>query len=256
MKFSFGIITGGSKNHREEKTDVEISDRIRQIIRTIEIQKIPDVEIVVVGGDDFYADHRVVKHVPFDENVVPRWITKKKNIVTSLTNHENIVFMHDYFSLDESWYQNMISFDKTFDIMMNRIIDINGNRYHDWSIEPRTHPWFKSHDDQTFLPYEIDHMSKYQYISGGYWVAKRHVMEEFPLNELLTWGQGEDVEWSQRVLSKYNFTMNKNSIVKLIKPRFASNWRIVGDEGLKIIQEIKENNNGQFQQARENSTFL
>jgi hypothetical protein len=241
MKFSFGIITGGSKNHRESKDDDEVANRIRKIIESIKIQDIPDVEIVVVGGKNLFHGLSSVKHIEFDESLVTNWITKKKNIITCETHHENIVYMHDYFSLDEDWYKGMISFDKSFHILMNRIVDINGDRFHDWSVYPSSHPWFTKHDDQTFLPYDVNHMSKYQYISGGYWIAKRHVMQEFPLNESLTWGQGEDVEWSLRVLQKYNFTMNEDSIVRLLKPRFASNWKVVGEEGMKIVESLKNN---------------
>ena len=42
-------------------------------------------------------------------------------------------------------------------------------------------------------------------------------MEEFPLDENLVWGQGEDVEWSKRVREKYDFNMNTNSTVRIIK---------------------------------------
>jgi hypothetical protein len=42
-------------------------------------------------------------------------------------------------------------------------------------------------------------------------------MEEFPLNETLSWGESEDVEWSKRVREKYTFTMNQNSTVKSSK---------------------------------------
>ena len=41
------------------------------------------------------------------------------------------------------------------------------------------------------------------YISGSYWVCKKHVMENFPLNDELLWGQGEDVEWSKIVREHY-----------------------------------------------------
>ena len=41
-------------------------------------------------------------------------------------------------------------------------------------------------------------------------------MENFPLNEELTWGEGEDVEWSKRV-EEHNFTFNPYSTVKLLK---------------------------------------
>jgi hypothetical protein len=59
-------------------------------------------------------------------------------------------------------------------------------------------------------------------------------MEEFPLNESLKWGQGEDVEWSQRVKSKFDFSINPNSIIRLLKPRF------IGDER-KILTQSQIN---------------
>ena len=67
------------------------------------------------------------------------------------------------------------------------------------------------------IPYTVKHLSKYMYISGSYWVAKKYVMMEFPLNENLTWGQGEDVLWSKQVREKYEFNMNTNSSVFIIK---------------------------------------
>ena len=43
----------------------------------------------------------------------------------------------------------------------------------------------------------------------------KKVMEEEPLDEDIVWGQGEDVEWSDRVREKYKYVMNTHSAVKL-----------------------------------------
>jgi len=48
-------------------------------------------------------------------------------------------------------------------------------------------------------------------------------MDEIPLNENLLHGQGEDVEWSQRVSKKYTFSFNKHSTVSLLKNKSMSN---------------------------------
>jgi hypothetical protein len=42
-------------------------------------------------------------------------------------------------------------------------------------------------------------------------------MLEFPLDESLSWGEGEDVLWSKQVREKYKFNMNTNSSVFIIK---------------------------------------
>jgi hypothetical protein len=55
------------------------------------------------------------------------------------------------------------------------------------------------------------------YFSGAYWVSKKNVMIEFPLNDELVWGEGEDVIWSIAVRENYEFKMNKYSKVKLLK---------------------------------------
>jgi hypothetical protein len=69
------------------------------------------------------------------------------------------------------------------------------------------------------IPYDITHLSKYMYISGSWWMAKMKVMEEFPLDNNLKHCESEDVEWSKRVRSKYNFSINKYSTVTFLKQK-------------------------------------
>ena len=57
------------------------------------------------------------------------------------------------------------------------------------------------------------------YISGAYWVAKKSVMEQEPLNENLCWGESEDVEWSYRIRQNYRYKMNPYTSVKLLKQK-------------------------------------
>jgi hypothetical protein len=227
MNFTFGIVTGGVHNHRESIPEQEIIKRIKKIIQTIQAQDIPNYEIIVVGGPNEYSNYIDVVHFHFDD-AGDNWITKKKNLITQNANFDNIVYMHDYYSLDKNWYYEMLKFGDNFQILINQILDINGNRYHDWEVLDFFTP------GESLLPYEEKTLSKFQYISGGFWIAKKNVMEEFPLNESLKWGQGEDVEWSQRVKSKFDFSINPNSIIRLLKPRF------IGDER-KILTQSQIN---------------
>lgn len=238
MEFTFGIITGGSNNHREYVTDVEVVERIKKIIKSILDQKIPSFEIIIIGGPDNYSEYENITHIPFNDFKYKGWITKKKNLITQKARFDNIVYMHDYFSLDTEWYKNMVDYSDPFEIMMNQILDMNGKRFHDWVIDPFKHPSLSECSMETFLPYEIKHMKKFQYISGGFWIAKKNIMQKFPLNETLFWGQDEDIEWSNRVLKFHSYSINKNSIVRLIKPRFATGWSLVGENGMKILEKI------------------
>jgi hypothetical protein len=65
-------------------------------------------------------------------------------------------------------------------------------------------------------PYTYD-KTQYLYVSGAYWIAKKYVMQDLPLNEKLFWNDGEDVEWSKRMREKYNYVFNPYSTVKLLK---------------------------------------
>jgi hypothetical protein len=86
------------------------------------------------------------------------------------------------------------------------------------------------------LPYSITGLSKYMYISGGYWIAKLNVMKEFPLDERLFWGEGEDVIWSKIVRKKYNFDMNENSTVRIIK---SGKDRVFKEMEGELLEKIK-----------------
>lgn len=91
---------------------------------------------------------------------------------------------------------------------------------------------------ECLIPYEMTHLSKYQYISGTYWVAKRDVMLEFPLDENLSWGEGEDVVWSKNVRNKYIFSMNPHSTVKSLKFKDTV-FSVASEETIKKLMEIR-----------------
>jgi hypothetical protein len=63
------------------------------------------------------------QRVPFDETIKQGWITRKKNIITSLAQYENIVYMHDYIRLEEDWYKGQLESGNNFKIRMNNFIE-------------------------------------------------------------------------------------------------------------------------------------
>lgn len=200
MKFTFGIITGGGAD-----------DRISQVIQSIKEENIPDFEIIVVGGCNIKDDN--LKVIPFDESIKQRWITKKKNLITYNSTYENIVFMHDYIKLLPGWYQGFLNFGNSFDLCMTRMENMDGSRYRDWTLWAEDNP---NADRNLLLPYTETSLSKLMYFSGAYWIAKKQVMLNFPLDENLCWGNGEDVEWSKIVREHYSFSMNVHSTVQLL----------------------------------------
>jgi hypothetical protein len=246
MKFTFGIITTGSSD-----------DRINLIIDSIEQQNvsIPEYEIIIVGNSSVSRDRTRI--ISFDDNQKYDWITKKKNLITENAQYDNIVYSHDYIFYDSKWYEEWLKFGDDYKVCMNRILNEDETRYRDWCIWPYNGNFmddivalnaeerqaFPQRADlmeglQCLIPYNITHLSKYMYFSGAYWVGKKYIMGEFPLNEELSWSQGEDVEWSMRIREKYNFSINSKSIVRLLKYKGR-----VFDETDFVINKMLEDSN-------------
>jgi hypothetical protein len=201
IQWTFGIITG-----------YQDTERLKNIIENIVSLDIPEFEILIVGGDrnDFFVDLPQVKFIDFDESQKPLWITKKKNIIANLAIYENMVIMHDYHVFEKNWYVNFKSFGTDWDICSCPQYLINGGRNPmDWSL------WDKpGHGRAWSLDYDDWSQTQYMYISGGFFIVKKHVMLEEPLDESLGWNEGEDVEWSLRIRDKYVMKCNKSSIVR------------------------------------------
>lgn len=230
MNFSFGIISNGSDY-----------SHLNNLIESINFQNIENIEIVIVGqiNKNKIFNKRNIKFIDFDENIKPGWITKKKNLVTQNSKFENIVYMHDYLVLTKDWYKGYIKFGNKFDIAMNKIVNPNNTRYRDWTLWPHNKCSIDKiiEDNDCLLPYNVLDLSKYMYISGAYWIAKQDVMKEFPLDENLVWGEGEDVEWSKRVREKYDFSFNKFSKVKLQKEK-SPEFKKISKKQLKKIYTV------------------
>lgn len=240
MKFTFGIVSEGQA----------AAERVSKIVQSIIDLKIPkdSYEIIIIGGE-YKLEYSMINHIRFDESIRGGWITRKKNMITENASFDNIVYMHDYFIFMPGWYESFLEFGEDFKVCMNRILDKDGNRYRDWCLWPstiyylgvpediRTEVFFSS--SKFLLPYDVTDLSKFMYISGAYWVAKKSVMEEFPLDEELGWAQGEDVKWSEQVREKYTFSINSKSSVKIIEKDKLRVFNDIDPRALDILRSYK-----------------
>ena len=200
IQFTFGVIT-----------IYEDKQRLQEIIESIRNLNIPEYEILFVGGGDSSdIDGEDIRKIDFDESIKERWITKKKNIIVKEAKYESIVLMHDYHIFDKDWYKNFVEFGTDWDICSCPQYLINGARNPmDWSLWDKPgygRAWSLKYDDWT--------QTQYMYVSGGFFIVKRHVMIEEPLDESRGWNEEEDVEWSYRVRDKYVMKCNGKSIVR------------------------------------------
>jgi len=255
MKFTFGIITNGG-------------GFIENIMNSIAMQ-IPseNYEIIIIGKCNIETKKDInFTIIEFDETKKNMWITRKKNLVTEHAKYDNIVFLHDYICLEPNWYQGFLDFVDIWDVCITPIKNLDNTRFRDLTIFPFYEDLPHGNDChlshftkkdlfrqvpgmnklECLMPYNsskemFDYLNEWQYISGAYWVAKKHVMKKYPLNETLVWLQGEDLEWSERIKKEYNISFNINSEVKLLKQKdvifvpFSSNTINL----LKINQNVK-----------------
>jgi len=171
-------------------------------------------EIILIGPNNENLQKnkdKVNYNIIFEENIIPGWITMKKNLAVQNANYENVCIMHDYVALCENWYIGYVQFGNDWDVCSNPIRTSRGNRYWDWITLKRPIEYI-SYDD-------LSQTKTNMYIGGSYWCAKKKFMEQNPLDIQRVWGQGEDIEWAERCRHKWNYRLNLFSVVKLLKDK-------------------------------------
>ena len=231
INFTFGIITSGLYDHY-----------IRQIITSIEDNNIPVYEIIIVGNSKIEPTDKI-KIIPFDDTIKRGWITRKKNIITEQAQYDNVVLMHDYIVFDKYWYNGFLQWGDDYEWCVNRIVNYDRTRFRDYTAFPTYLDKSLSqivgvNDDYYYtrclLPYDYEntiHTNKYMYVSGSYYIIKKHIAQQHPLDETLSYAQGEDTEYSNR-LHNNNIIIRCNpySRVGCLKQKIAARWENVMDD--------------------------
>lgn len=235
--WSFIIVTDGKNKNSC------LEDSIHSIWLDHQRYSVVPIEIVIIGGDHNLTvpsgNGITYKVVPFDETQRAGWITKKKNLGVYHASYNNLCIMHDYYELQEGWFDAWDRFTESvaWDVAVNKIINAANWRHSDWLINPEYMKMFidanwkqsvvsdiykiNPDGDPKYvcgLPYNVRGLEKIQYVSGGYMCVKRKLMQEIPFNECLAWGQDEDLEWSQAVNLKHTVKLNPNATVRANRP--------------------------------------
>lgn len=208
-KVTFGIITEG-------KSD----ELLRKTIASIQDCHIVDKEIIVVGSSDL--DLKDIHHIQFDDNIKKGWITEKKNIIGRFASGDILIFMHDYISLGTGWDQELLKkfAEKSWQVGVCKIRNLDGSRYHDWLLWPHNGAFLDfiiGRNRQCLIPYSWDFCSDYMYLSGAFFICRKEFFSKNSLDNTLSWGEGEDVEWSIRIRDKWNLRLFDSCSVELLK---------------------------------------
>lgn len=178
---------------------------LNQIIDSVEKLSIPNYEIIVVGGLTTTLVRENTIHIPFDETLLNGkiWLTKKKNLGVKNSSYDVLVIMHDYHIFEPDWYTEFEKFGLDWNICVHQIRHLPeqaNTRGNGWRVEQV--PGYPEIPYAMSIPWDIDCFIPYMPIQGSYWVAKKHVMLEQPLDESLelTGATDSDIEWSSRVV--------------------------------------------------------
>jgi len=195
---SFCIITSG-------KDDAQV----QKCIDNITSLNIPKYEIVFCGGmTTAIPQTDIVRHVPFDETVYNRWITKKKNVAVQHAKYEICVQMHDYIKFDSNWWTAFEKFGTRWDICVHQTVMQTGDRGAGWRIHK-----FPGLPLNCMVPYDVEGLEQFMPIQGNYVCIKRSRYLEDPQNEEYVGYVPSDMEWTLRIVPTSHIRCNPACII-------------------------------------------
>ncbi len=206
MNWSFCIPTVG-----------ENEEQLFKVINSIRKQSIENYEIIFATENsafnlDGFDDCSVIRIPDSPRN----WTTKKKNEMAKVAKYPNLCFLHDYFVLEPGWYEGFKEFGINWDICLNRVTDLRGVRFTDWTT--LDHPKYGKNYLCT-VPYgfQSNDIKEHIHINGAYFCVKKHFILENLLDESKCAYECEDVEWTLRVRGLAKVEFNPYSSVKGLK---------------------------------------
>jgi glycosyltransferase involved in cell wall biosynthesis/radical SAM superfamily enzyme YgiQ (UPF0313 family)/Tfp pilus assembly protein PilF len=214
--WTFGIVTNGQRN-------IWVDELIASILN----QNIEEFEIIVCGA---YENARMypITHLSFEGDENRGWITRKKNMIISRASKHNLCLLHDRMRLDSEWYKGIKRFGTDFVLQYCQVLSIDRQTVHNSATVAIAE---QGKVVMCNLPNGIKQQG--MWIDGAQIIGKTRALKENPLNEELLIGEGEDVEWSRRVIAKgLEFKFNPHSHLlnkgkKKVQVDYVESMRIV-----------------------------
>ena len=187
-EITFGIVTSGKNNENLERL-IRSLDTIRNDTRIA-------FEIIVCGPKDFVLPSSLTSSVdtylvePMAHLDLPM-TNLKKNLIAKHAKFPNLVISHDRYVFSPAFVDNLLEFGGDFEVCTFEAVDENNDPFPQWVSY--SHQWKNS------LHLDSDSFESNVYLNGGIFLVKRDLMLSHPINPLLFWGYGEDIEWSRRM---------------------------------------------------------
>lgn len=187
---SFGVVTDGRRPELLEKFVSSVGNLRRKPGQKVELlicgprdldlpSPPPDVDIRLISEPEEFREQG--------------WITRKKNLIASQADHENLVVVHDRYSFPEDFLLQLAEYGFDFGVITCKQLTERGERTPDWVTLGA--PWLWT------PPAMLDYRdwTPYIYINGGIIIGKTYILRQCPWNDLLFWQQAEDVELTRRL---------------------------------------------------------
>lgn len=187
-EITFGIVTSGKNNENLERL-IRSLDTIRNDTRIA-------FEIIVCGPKDFVLPSSLTSSVdtylvePMAHLDLPM-TNLKKNFIAKHAKFPNLVLSHDRYVFSPAVVDNLLEFGGDFEVCTFEAVDENNDPFPQWVSY--SNQWKNS------LHLDSDSFESNVYLNGGIFLVKRDLMLSHPINPLLFWGYGEDIEWSRRM---------------------------------------------------------
>ena len=179
---SFIIVSGG---HRPES--------LQRLFDSIELQSVPDCEIIVVGRNNGPAPAGAV-YIDRPDLADSAAICSMRNLGLDAARHDTVILLDDDVEFTDGWFNAIRPRLCTgYDMAGCRVITPAGERWYDWAWASRT--------DVT-CPTRLadyDEVNNHIYIGGCFMMIRRHVFDEVRFDERLLNHQRDDVDYCRRV---------------------------------------------------------
>lgn len=222
MNISFIIITNGLK---PQELDLQI--------KSIEYQRIPNYEIVLVGKiDPKFKNKNTIKVIQDHFNAERGSLGGMRNKGVENSIYENLVISDDDMLFSKNWYKNLIQ-NKNFDILTTCIKSPDGTRF--WDNACYMSP------QRGHIILNPDETDDHLYMSGGQsWIIKKEICNKVKWNEELLiykmknlddYNKGlhnEDTDFALRCReNNYKITYDHNTLVYHNDKSYTSIGRVV-----------------------------
>lgn len=203
-KWSIGIIYSGSKGELQ---------LLKECIKAIKRQESSGViidEIVVCGPEENEVELKNDPKVTYLKYESPYYLSrflvgKKKNYLIKSLRNEKLAIMHCRIKLGN---ECLSSIPEEFDVITPsvfikapqplRYLDLGFQSFNTLSpIINKTTPNLTYNRDKWYKYLRF----YYPYVDGGLFITNKNLARSVPLSECVAWGEGEDVEWCQRLLA-------------------------------------------------------